>query len=221
MIAFIFVRKNSTRLKNKNLRLINGKPLFYHSIKIAKKIKEIKHIYVSTDSEKIIKLSKKYGVGVIKRPRNLTKTDSIEYLSWKHAIYELEKRNIKFKKFISIPSTAPLRNERDIYKCIKKLKDNNQIVVTAYESPTDPREIKISKSKEGIYFMEKKKTKKTIKQNKVYNLTTIAYVTTTDYIKKNNKLFDGKVSVVKIPKIRAIDINDENDFKIAKFLMKK
>ena len=46
MIAFIFVRKNSTRLKNKNLRLIHGKPLFYHSIKIAKKIKEIKRSIV-------------------------------------------------------------------------------------------------------------------------------------------------------------------------------
>ena len=66
MIAFIFVRENSIRLKNKNLKLINGKPLFYHSIKIAKKIKEIKSIYVSTDSKKIIKMSKKFGVKVIK-----------------------------------------------------------------------------------------------------------------------------------------------------------
>ena len=55
----------------------------------------------------------------------------------------------------------------------------------------------------------------------MYNLTTVAYVTTTDYIKRHNKLFDGNVSVVKIPKHRAIDINDEDDLKIAKSLITK
>lgn len=219
MIAFIFLRKNSKRLKNKNLRLINGKPLFYYSIKIAKKIKEIKSIYVSTDSKKIIEMSKKFGVKVIKRPNNLTKSKSIEFLSWKHAVNILEKKNIKFKKFISIPSTAPLRNKNDIQKCIKKLKTNDQIVVTAYESPINPEEMKISKSKEGISFIEKKTTQNKSKYKKVYNLTTVAYVTTTDYIKRYNKLFDGNVSVVKIPKHRAIDINDEDDLKIAKSLI--
>ena len=51
------------------------------------------------------------------------------------------------------------------------------------------------------------------------NLTTVAYVTTTDYIKRYNKLFDGNVSVVKFQKHRAIDINDEDDLKIAKSLI--
>ena len=83
-------------------------------------------------------MSKKFGVKVIKRPNNLTKSKSIEFLSWKHAVNILEK-NIKFKKFISIPSTAPLRNINDIQKCIKKLKTNDQIVVTAYESPNKSR----------------------------------------------------------------------------------
>ena len=35
--AFIFARSGSTRLKNKNLKKINGKPLITHSILAAKK----------------------------------------------------------------------------------------------------------------------------------------------------------------------------------------
>ena len=70
LLTIIPTKLDSTRLTEKNIRDLNGKPLFYHSIKIAKKIKEIKDIYVSTDSERIIKLSKKYGVGVIKRQQS-------------------------------------------------------------------------------------------------------------------------------------------------------
>ena len=55
MIAFIFVRKNSTRLKNKNLRLINGKPLFYHSIKIAKKTGYQCQIFLADNPFNIVK----------------------------------------------------------------------------------------------------------------------------------------------------------------------
>ena len=40
--AFIFARSGSKRLKNKNLKIFNGKPLVTHSIVAAKKVKEIK-----------------------------------------------------------------------------------------------------------------------------------------------------------------------------------
>ena len=40
--AFIFARGGSKELKNKNIKLFNGKPLIYYSIKIAKKNKNIK-----------------------------------------------------------------------------------------------------------------------------------------------------------------------------------
>ena len=47
-------------------------------------------------------MSKKFGVKVIKRPNNLTKSKSIEFLSWKHAVNILEKKNIKFTCFEDI-----------------------------------------------------------------------------------------------------------------------
>ena len=38
--AFIFARGGSKGLKNKNIKLFNGKPLIYYSINLAKKIKK-------------------------------------------------------------------------------------------------------------------------------------------------------------------------------------
>ena len=52
-----------------------------------------------------------------------------------------------------------------------------------------------------------------------YDMTTVAYVTRPDFIKNNNKVFDGQVKASLVPKERAVDIDDEIDFKIAEMLM--
>jgi N-acylneuraminate cytidylyltransferase len=220
IIAFIFARSGSKRLKNKNLRLIAKKPLIFYSINIAKKIKSVKDIYVSTDSKKIAKISKKYGAKVIMRPKYLASSKSEEFLSWKHSVNYLEKKGIKFDIFLSLPCTAPLRNKSDVYKCIKKLNKQNDIVISSYNfAVRDPLSIKLIKTSEEEYFLAKNPKK--IKVTSAYNLTTVAYVTTPSYIKNNKKLLDGKVSLVKIPMPRAIDINDETDFKLAKYIIEK
>ena len=47
------------------------------------------------------------------------------------------------------------------------------------------------------------------------------YVSKPDFIKQNRNIFDGRVRSVLIPKERAIDIDDEIDFKISEILMKE
>ena len=59
IFAFIFARKNSIRVKNKNIRKINNSELINYTFDLAKKIKLIDKIFVSTDSKKIINLAKK------------------------------------------------------------------------------------------------------------------------------------------------------------------
>ena len=64
IIALIPARKNSIRIKNKNMKLFKKKPLIQRTIEIAKKIKDIQGVYISTDDEKIINLGLKLGVNV-------------------------------------------------------------------------------------------------------------------------------------------------------------
>lgn len=70
-IALITAREGSKGIKNKNLKKINGHPLIAYSIFAAKKSKNIKKVYVTTDGKNIAKISKKYGADVIMRPKNL------------------------------------------------------------------------------------------------------------------------------------------------------
>ena len=54
---------------------------------------------------------------------------------------------------------------------------------------------------------------------KVFDMTTVAYIVNTDFIKTFNGIFDGKVRSVCIPTERAIDIDTVLDFRIAECLL--
>ena len=75
-LAIIAARSGSKSIKDKNLSIINGRTLLYWIVKKALKSKYLDKIYVSTDSIKYQKLSKKYGAYCpILRPKNLSKSD--------------------------------------------------------------------------------------------------------------------------------------------------
>ena len=59
IVGIIPARKNSKRIKNKNIKLLNGKPLIEYTIIEAKKSKLLDKIIVSTDSPIIKKISGK------------------------------------------------------------------------------------------------------------------------------------------------------------------
>lgn len=71
VIAVIPAKGDSKRLPNKNMQLINNKPMIYYSLKIAKECQLIDEIYVSTDSDDIEKYAIEQGVRVIRRGSEL------------------------------------------------------------------------------------------------------------------------------------------------------
>ena len=66
---FIFARKNSKGIKNKNLVKLKSKPLIFYSLKIAKQIVKKDDIYISSDNPLLEKFAFKHGVNFIKRPK--------------------------------------------------------------------------------------------------------------------------------------------------------
>ena len=61
IIAIIPARRFSTRLPNKLLLDLAGKPLIMHTLEQAKKAKNISRVIVATDSEEILKVVQKSG----------------------------------------------------------------------------------------------------------------------------------------------------------------
>lgn len=222
IFSFIFARGGSKGIKNKNIIKINGKPLIYYSILLAKKISG-KNVYVSTDSLQIKNISEKYGASVIMRPKNISKDNSIEIFAWKHAVKYLNKKNIFFDTFLSLPTTSPLRNLYDIKKAVTLLKKCD-FVVTGNISKRSPwfNMVKADKYM-NVELLIKKKEKFIRRQDtpKTYDLTTVAYVAKASYILSMKSIFDGEVKLSEVPANRALDIDDKFDLKIAKLIMKR
>jgi len=224
LYAFIFARGGSKGVPNKNIRKLGNKTLLEHSIHLAKSIKSIKKIFVSTDSLKIKNLALNTDINVINRPKNLASDTSPEWLSWQHAIDYLEKKNDKFDVFLSLPTTSPLRNKEDVEKCIDSLVDDTDIVITMTKSCRSPWFNMVKKLKNGNVnkiINDGKNYNRRQDVPEVFDMSTVAYVARTDYIKNSSNIFDGKVSGVEIPADRSIDIDTELDFEIADFLIKK
>ena len=221
--AFIFARGGSKGLKKKNILNLDGKPLINHSIDIAKEIKNIEQIFVSTDDKEIANIAINNGAKVINRPKELAGDKSSEWLAWQHAINYIFKIFGEFEGFISLPATAPLRSKEDVEKCIFKLEDNADLIVTITKSKKHPsfNMVKIF-NEDKISLLEDNKDNIHRRQDvsTVYDITTVAYVSTAQHILKSKGLWDGVVKAVEVPFERSIDIDTKIDFEFAKFLLK-
>jgi len=83
IVAMIPARIGSTRLKMKNLALVNGKPLISYAIEAAKKSEIFSKVVVNSDSALFSEIARRYNVEFYLRPRELgsstTKSDDVVY----------------------------------------------------------------------------------------------------------------------------------------------
>lgn len=92
VIALIPARKNSLRIKNKNLKKIYKRPLIWWTIIAAKKSKFIDEVYVSSDSNKILSFSKNQKIKTIKRPKKISDNIATKDDVIKHTLKFLKKK---------------------------------------------------------------------------------------------------------------------------------
>jgi CMP-N,N'-diacetyllegionaminic acid synthase len=71
IVVVIPAKGGSSRLPNKNMALVNGRPMIDYTIDAALASKRASAIYVSTDSDAIESHARSRKVGVIRRPETL------------------------------------------------------------------------------------------------------------------------------------------------------
>jgi CMP-N-acetylneuraminic acid synthetase len=71
IIAEIPARAGSQRVKNKNMRPLNGRPMISYAIEAAKASNMFSSVFVNTDSDEIGEYGKSLGVEYYKRPHHL------------------------------------------------------------------------------------------------------------------------------------------------------
>ena len=222
--AFVFARGGSKGVPGKNIRKLAGQPLLAYSIDLARKIKAVDKIFVSTDDQTIATIAYEYGADVINRPKELARDDTPEWLAWQHAVKWLQEQDESFDVFLSLPTTSPLRNKQDILSALKILDKNTDMVLTMTEATRSPWFNMVKKMENGyIDLIIENDSSYTRRQETpvIFDMTTVAYVTRPEFVKNASGVFDGQVKGIEIPAERALDIDTELDFQVAEFLMHK
>lgn len=217
--AFVFARGGSKGIPKKNLQLLDGKPLLGWSIEMGQSLPEVEKVFVSTDDAEIADVASDYNAEIIKRPEQLAKDDSSEWFAWQHAIKCVEKSEGKFDRFLSLPTTAPLRSQEDVRKCLEFLDEQTDIVITITPASRSPWFNMVSKDENGhLELLLEGNYVRRQDAPTVYDVTTLAYVLRPSFILNNDRYWEGLVRGVEIPRERSLDIDTPLDLEIARLI---
>lgn len=138
-IAIITARGGSKRIPKKNIKEFCGKPIIAYSIEAALNSGMYDEVMVSTDSEEIAEIAKKYGAQV---PFLRSEKTSNDFATTRdvldEVIEEYKKRGKSFDFMTCIYPTAPFVTAQKLKDAVTKLSESDAdwaMPVTAYSFP--------------------------------------------------------------------------------------
>ena len=135
ILYVIPARGGSKGIPHKNIKPLNGKPLIYYSIDVARQLTTDEHICVSTDDEEIIEVVENYGLKVpFIRPNHLATDSATTNDVLLHVIEYFESKGIYYDTVVLLQPTSPLRNVIHVNESLKLFNDTLDMVVSVKES---------------------------------------------------------------------------------------
>lgn len=218
ILVVIPARGGSKGIPRKNLRLLNGRPLIYYSIKTALASKYNIDVYVSSEDDEILNTSIDFGAKVHKRDMSIaddkTTLDPVIYDCYMHA------KNIEDKEYdfiITMQATSPLLKTISLDNAIDKAILNQEIqTVIAAKDDTH-----LSWKKEADEFLpnyEKRVNRQYL--TPTFTETGGFFITRKEIITPNNRI--GKnVELHILSNAEEIDIDTYEDWNICEYHLKR
>ena len=218
ILVVIPARGGSKGIPRKNLRVLNGYPLIYYSIKLTKASKYRPDVYVTSDDEEILTMAKKFGAKVVKRPDYLA--DDIVTLD--PVIYDayLTIAGIEEKKYeiiITVQPTSPLLLTKSFDDAIGIFIDNPK-VETIISATSDNH---LSWRKENDVYMPnftKRLNRQELEQT--YRETGGFLMCRERVISENSRIGD-LVSLYLLSDYEKIDIDNYEDWNLCSYYLKR
>ncbi len=222
-LAIIPARSGSKGLKDKNIMLLNGKPLIAYSIESAINSGLFDTVMVSTDSNKYSDIAKSFGAEVPFLRSEKTSSDKAS--SWDAVEEVLDNYRLlgkDFDTFTLLQPTSPLRTKEDIINAFNKMKEKKaKAIVSVCQVDHSPLQCNTLPADESLVdFIEKtSKGKRRQELDTYYRLNGAIYMVYTDFFKTSKDIYREKCFAYIMDKRRSVDIDDEFDFFIAEAIM--
>jgi CMP-N-acetylneuraminic acid synthetase len=233
LYILIPARSGSTRIKNKNLKTINGVSLLEKKIKSSIESR-IGKVFVSTNCRKIANIEKSLGAEVpFFRPKIYSDSKSSTISCVLHFIRFLSEKHIDLPEYLAIlPATNPFLKVSSIRKAFLILKKKNTFnSIVSYTEASEHPFLYIKKNKKLLFDIIKYEGsrysdfERTQDWPKAYVASPALKISKIQYFKKfirntnpyfNEKTFDYKNCLgLKIEKKESIDINVQFDLHLA------
>lgn len=224
IIATVCARGGSKGVKNKNIRMLAGKPMICHTLDILRASTLIDNYVISTDSDDIITIVQQYGFDIyFKRPPELA-GDKVSRLDpIKHAVQWMEKeKQLNIDIVVDLGVATPLKNLEDVETSIRLLVDqkaSNVFSVTPsernpYYNMVEVVDMSVRLVKTPVHTITDRRDVPA-----VYNMNDGVNVWWKNVLFAENSLFLQKTMIYSMPRERSIDIDEEFDFLLAEFLL--
>ncbi|WP_341215806.1 hypothetical protein [uncultured Wocania sp.] len=210
LLAVIPARAGSKGVPNKNIRLLNGKPLVYYSIKNALKSEYINEVVVSTDSKEVEMIARQMGACVIWRDKSLCGDE----ITLDSVVYDA----IKSKKcdyVITMQPTSPILKVETLDKAIQySIERNIDTLISGVNSPHLAWKLDDDDNKYPDY-------KKRLNRQYLppHYLETGAFVISKREVVTKVTRIGKKVDIYEISKDEAIDIDTFADLKYCEVIL--
>lgn len=221
-IAIIPARSGSKGLKDKNIKLLNGKPLMAYSIEAALESRCFDTVMVSTDSKEYAELAIKYGAEV---PFLRSERTSSDLASTRDCIIEVldeyKKIGKTFDRFMILQPTSPLRTAKNIIEA-EKVYENKKAksVISICEMDHSPlwsntigEDLSLDK------FIKSDDDARRQELSTYYRINGAIYLHDIEHYLLKDDYFDETSFAYIMKKEESVDIDDEFDFIIAKALL--
>lgn len=221
-IAIITARSGSKGLKDKNIRLLAGKPLMAYSIDAALKSGLFETVMVSTDSEEYARIARNCGAEVPFLRSEETASDRAS--SWSvvdEVLCSYEKSGKSFDTFCLLQPTSPLRTAGDLVRAYELFERKSALAVIGVcelEHPlswcgTLPSDLSLNG------FIERESTGQRQAQKQYYRPNGAVFIADIRGYGKDHFLYRKGSYAYIMPSERSVDIDSEFDFKLAEFLL--
>nr|WP_319395142.1 hypothetical protein [uncultured Desulfobacter sp.] len=214
-IAMIPARIGSTRLKMKNLALINGHPMISYTIKAAKEAKVFDRIILNSDHPVFKEIAQRYGVEFYHRPSELgsstTKSDDV-------VMDFIDKNPCDAVAWVN--PTSPLQQGKEVADVVHYFKDENLdslITVKDEQVHCIHQEAPVNFDIEGLFAQTQDLVPVQPFVYSVMMWRTEPFIK--DYKEKGFAFFCGKTGYYPVSKFTSVIIKTQTDLMLAEFLL--
>jgi N-acylneuraminate cytidylyltransferase len=224
VIVVVPARGGSKSIPGKNIKPLLGKPLLAWSIDVARQVKEIDRIIVSTDDPGIAAVGEASGAEIYLRPAHLATDEALVIDALKDLLGRLELEGEKPEWVVLLEPTCPLRTDEDLRKCLELVSQGGyDSVATFKDADLNPhRAWRLTDGVPEVFIPGAVPWLPRQKLPKAYQLNGAVYIFRASLLAEEAKsLLVGRLGAVLMPRERSQDIDDHLDFMIVEALLRE